>query len=363
MAQKLTRTKGIKTMIIEKLATMFLVSSTLICLCTGCTDSAHSAPAVKEPVIFIGGGTIDDHVASILLLTMDNMDYRGNITTNSDCLYSYAMQNQWKVQSYINTTSYPITLSEARGWNPFPMDYRKDSIKVYNSAILKGYSDNPLWPSSYTSGERFLKEQLTRAIAENNPVTLLITDPFTPLSTVLKEDRTLEKGIKRVIWMGGAIDVPGNLDPNTLPAELANPKAEWNAYWDPYSVDWIFKNTSFPLIVFPLDVTDQAKLTTEFMTSLKAQGPAFRYSNLVLGLYSLVEGQPYFEMWNSLTSVYLARPDIFDPPVSMRLAIETEGYMQGSITRNANGREAGVILNIKDKKAFYDYVIAQLRRN
>ncbi|MEI8355199.1 MAG: hypothetical protein WCG31_03745, partial [Deltaproteobacteria bacterium] len=59
----------------------------------------------------------------------------------------------------------------------------------------------------------------------------------------------------------------------------------------------------------------------------------------------------------------LARPDIFDPPVSMRLAIETEGYMQGSITRNANGREASVILNIKDKNAFYDYVIAQLRRN
>ena len=163
--------------------------------------------------------------------------------------------------------------------------------------------------------------------------------------------------------MGGAIDVPGNLDPNTIPPELANPKAEWNAYWDPYAVDWIFKNTSFPLILFPLDVTDQAKLTTEFMAALKAQGPAFRYSNLVLGLYSLVEGQPYFEMWNSLTSVYLARPDIFDPPVSMRLAIETEGYMQGSITRNANGREASVILNIKDKNAFYDYVIAQLRRN
>jgi purine nucleosidase len=294
---------------------------------------------------------------------MGNIDYRGNITTNSDCIYSYAMQNQWKVQSYINRTSSPITLSEARGWNPFPMNYRKDSIKVYNSAILRGYSDNPQWPSSYISGESFLKEQLTRAIAENNPVTLLITDPFTPLSTVLKENRRLERGIKRVIWMGGAIDVPGNLDPNTIPPELANPKAEWNAYWDPYAVDWIFKNTSFPLILFPLDVTDQAKLTTEFMAALKAQGPAFRYSNLVLGLYSLVEGQPYFEMWNSLTSVYLARPDIFDPPVSMRLAIETEGYMQGSITRNANGREASVILNIKDKNAFYDYVIAQLRRN
>ncbi|MFZ4481441.1 MAG: nucleoside hydrolase [Rhodoferax sp.] len=350
-------------MIFRKIAALFFGFPIMMCLCPGCTDSAHSAPAAKEPVVFMSGGTIDDHVASILLFTMDGMDYRGSITTNSDCLYSYAMQNQWKVQSYVNTASYPITLSEARGWNPFPMEYRKDSIKVYNSAILTGYADNPQWPAAYISGERFLREQLTRAIAENNPVTLLITNPLTPLSTVLKEDRALEKGIRRVIWMGGAINVAGNLDPNTLPAELANPKAEWNAYWDPYAVDWIFKNTSFPLIVFPLDVTDQAKLTPEFMTSLKTQGPLFRYSNLVLGLYSLVEGQPYFEMWNSLTSVYLARPDIFDAPVSMRLVIETEGYMQGSITQNANGRQASVILNIKDKNAFYDYVIAQLRRN
>jgi len=320
------------------------------------------SPKEKEPVIFIGGGTIDDHVASLLQFTMENIDFRGSLITNSDCLYSYALQNQWRIQTAVNVR-YPITLSDARPWNPFPMEYRRDSLKTYTSEVLKDYSDNPQWPAQYLSGEKFLLDQLTDAIKEKRPVTLLITDPLTPLVTVLRENRHLEKGIRRVIWMGGAIDVPGNLDPNTLPKELANPKAEWNVYWDPYATDWIFRNTRFPLIVFPLDVTDQAKLTEEFLTALKAQSEQYRYSRLVAGIYRLVEGQPYFEMWNSMTSVDLARPEIFEKPERMKLAVETEGYLQGAITRSDTGREAEVVLNLKDPNAFYQYVLERLRRN
>jgi purine nucleosidase len=180
---------------------------------------------------------------------------------------------------------------------------------------------------------------------------------------VLQENPSLEKGIKRVVWMGGAINVPGNLDPNTVPKDIANPKAEWNAYWDPYAVDWIFRNTSFPLLVFPLDVTDQAKVTDEFKAGLKSQAAQFRYSDIVESLYALVENQPFFEMWNSLTAVYVGRPDIFESPTPMRLSVVTEGFMQGAINQDPNGRQAQVFLNIKDKPAFYAYVLGQLQRN
>ena len=326
------------------------------------TADARSSPAAKDPVIFIGGGTIDDDAAAVLLFTMEGIDYRGIITTDSDSIYNYAMQAQWRLQSYLGKASLPITMSRARGWNAFPWSYRSDSIKVYDSAVLSGLSDNAAWPP-YPSGAALLEHQLSRAAQTHKPITLLITDPLTTLSDLLKHNRRLAKGIKRVIWMGGAIDVPGNLDPTTIPPQIANPKAEWNAFWDPYAVSWIFKNTSFPIVLFPLDVTDQAKLTPEFMASLDAQGPQYRYSRLVGGLYGLVEGQPYFEMWNSLTSVYLARPDIFAAPVPMKLTIETEGYMQGAITRDPKGRAVRAVMSIKDKDAFYTYVLNQLKRN
>ena len=69
------------------------------------------------------------------------------------------------------------------------------------------------------------------------------------------------------------------------------------------------------------------------------------------------------ERRNSLTAVYAGRPDIFDDPVPMRLAVATEGYMQGAITRSTDGRRAEVFLNIRDKAAFYEYVLRQLRRD
>ena len=38
----------------------------------------------------------------------------------ADCIDGPAMQTGWKLQSYIDRTDIPLTLSYARGWNPFP---------------------------------------------------------------------------------------------------------------------------------------------------------------------------------------------------------------------------------------------------
>ena len=40
--------------------------------------------------------------------------------------------------------------------------------------------------------------------------------------------------------------------------------AEWSAFWDSASVDWIFRHTPCLIVQFPLDITDQAKITTGF---------------------------------------------------------------------------------------------------
>ena len=326
------------------------------------TSEDTTLTSTRDRVFFISGGTIDDAAASILLLTMDEIDFLGMEITNSDCIYTYAMQGEWKILSYLQKTRIPIALSNARGFNAFPWSYRNDSYLVWKSEVLKDFSDNLAWPP-FPSGEFLLQNVLKKAIITNNPVTLLVTEPITPLSNILRDNPMLNKGIKRVIWMGGAIRVPGNLDPETIPTEIANDKAEWNAFWDPYAVDWIFKNTSFPIIMLPLDVTDQAKLTDSFMTSLEKQSAQYKYSTLVYSLYSLVKDQPYFEMWNTLTSVYLARPDLFDTPVQMCLSITTEGYLQGAISEDTNGRLVDVVLNLRDSDGFYGYVLAQLQRN
>lgn len=315
-----------------------------------------------EPVVFVQGGAIDDAVSYLLLTTMDNIDLRGVIVTNADTIADHAMQVQWKSMSHIEDTELPIGLSGARGWNSFPWLYRSDAIRQYNAKVYQDIEDNPDWPP-YPSGDSLLHDLLFEAVAEDSPVTLLITSPPTALSDLLREHPELEAGIARLIWMGGAINVGGNLDPNTIPAEVANLQAEWNAFWDPEGVDWLFQNTTFPIILFPLDVTDQVPITKEFMEKIEQQAASYRYSELVHQSYALVSDEPFYEMWNSVTTAYVAHPKFFDDPETVNLVIETEGYEQGTINESATGRQVEVVFNLADKDAFYDYVLEQFKRS
>ena len=338
-----------------------LVLSSYACA-PGTSESTLRRPDNRQPVVFIHGGTIDDFISYLLLTTMEEYDLRGVILTNTDTIASYAMQIQWKLMELIDEDNLAVGLSDARGWNPFPWLYRSDAIRQYKIDALSEVTDNPDWPP-YPDGDLLLYNLLVKAVESHTPITLLITCPLTTLSDLLKENPDLEDGIAEIIWMGGAINVNGNLDRNTIPAEVANPGAEWNAFWDPYAVDWIFKNTSFPIILFPLDVTDQAPITKDMMETLKERAITSSYSELVYQSYKLTSDEPFFEMWNTLTTSYLAHPEFFGDPITMKLEIETEGSAQGAILKAPNGRQIDVVLNLSDKDGFYDYVLDQFNRS
>ena len=325
----------------------------------GCAQIRAEQKIPKEPVLFFSGGTIDDSVSYILLTTME-IDLKGVVVTNTDSIAGPAMEVQWKISNYLQDAARPQALSAARGWNPFPWLYRADCIRFNQVEALASCKPNPNWPP-YPSGEALTQSVLEQAVAAGNPVTVLATCPVTGLTDVLAQDPGLEKGIRRIIFMGGAVRVPGNLDPNTLPKEIANNKAEWNVFWDPYAVDWLLQNTRVPIFLFPLDVTNQAKVGP-LMPRLKEQSREYRYSRLVHQGYLLTDGQPFYCMWNVLATSYLARPDLFDLPTPVKLKVVTEGYEQGSLLEDANGREVQAVLNMADCDGFYDYVLRELRR-
>jgi inosine-uridine nucleoside N-ribohydrolase len=124
---------------------------------------------------------------------------------------------------------------------------RPDGRASHTGGAIEGKKE---WPP-HPRGDDLLRDVLSQAIKEDAPLALLIPCPLTRHSDLLGED--LATGIARLVWMGGAVRASDNLDPSTIPPEIANPGAEWNAYWDPSAVDWIFQNTSFPIVLFPQD--------------------------------------------------------------------------------------------------------------
>lgn len=213
------------------------------------------------------------------------------------------------------------------------------------------------WPP-YPDGDAWLETYLDNAA---EPVLLLCLCPATPIAELLKRRPDMEAKIEQMIWMAGAVDVAGNLDPDTLP--IANPYAEWKVFWDPDAGQWLLANTKFPITVFPLDVTDTVPVAQDFMAQLRIQGKVYRYSDLAPQSYMLVSDEPFYDMWDMVTTCYISRPDLFDPPQKMTIEIVASGDKEGAMIPNPTMREVDVIMKIADTDAYYQYVLQQFARS
>ncbi|MAF09624.1 hypothetical protein CMK11_04165 [Candidatus Poribacteria bacterium] len=336
--------------------------------------------------VYVQDAAIDEYIASVLLTVMPGYALQANVIVDADCIGGPAMNTAWKLNQFLGA-DIPLGLSAARGVNPFPWPYRSDCVAMGEIADLSGYPANPNWPwyppgdadphassprpgipptgegLNYPDGDALLGAALDRSLAQGEQFTLVVNCPFTPVATVLGERPDRATAIERVIWMGGAVDlIQGNLDPKTLPTTVANPYAEWNAFWDPLAVDWVFRNTSFPIVMFPLNVTNDAVITKEFMSALQQQAATCRYSRLAFDAYSIVSSEPFYSMWDVTSVCYLTQPGLFDTPRTMRLDILTEGYYQGTIYSDDAGRAVDVVMSFADKAAFYTHVLGLLQR-
>jgi purine nucleosidase len=307
-----------------------------------------------EKVLLIHDGAIDEYMATMLLLTMQNMALQGIVIVPGNCLPDIGMQTAWKIQSFLGRPDIPLCLSEARAFNAFPWEYRQDCIRQANVPALQAYGPNPDWPP-YPSGEAWLR-QYFRTLQDK--VTVLCLCPLTPLVDLFREVPEARDKIERLIWMGGALDVAGNLDPNTLPAPVANPYAEWNIFWDPAAVDYVFAISEFPIVLFPLDITNHAKVSEEFLGALLAKSKSHRFADLAYQSYRAVTGA-FYCMWDTTATAYLGRPEVFSPPRELEVAVVTSGPLTGTLKQAAGGRRVQAIVNFANLGGFYAYIAQQ----
>jgi purine nucleosidase len=190
-------------------------------------------------------------------------------------------------------------------------------------------------------------------------VTVLCLCPLTPLANLLREHPEAGDKIDRLLWMGGALDVAGNLDPTTLPALVANPYAEWNIFWDPAAVAYVFANTGFPIVLFPLDITNHARVNEQFLGRLMAKSKTHRFADLAYQSYRAVSGA-YYCMWDTTATAYLARPELFHSPREIEVDVVTLGPLAGTLKRVPGGRRVQAITDFTNLEDFYAYMVEQL---
>jgi len=327
-------------------------------------ESASQSPSGqgrKLPVLFIHDAAIDDFIATMLLVAMPNVDLKGIVIADADCVPQFGIDAANRLQQFVGRPDIPLALSESRGWNPFPWEYREDSVKFSELPILRPFRSTV--PTPPPSGDKLVAVLLEQAVARGEKLVVLLTTGFTPLIDIIRAKPHLVAGIDRVLWMGGAINVPGNLDPATISRAVANKHAEWNVFWDPFAAQHGLDMVR-EIHDFPLDITNTVPITKPFMATLQAQGKQYSFSQLAFDAYSLVFAEPVYDMWNVCTTVFLARPDLYARPQEMQLGVVQWGFEQGWLRQTASARNTqNVYLSFRDLGGFYDYVATQLARS
>ncbi|HTQ53499.1 MAG TPA: nucleoside hydrolase [Bryobacteraceae bacterium] len=130
-----------------------------------------------------------------------------------------------------------------------PLIHTADLAKLEGPLEFQGAFARP--PKFAYAGPASAVEALAGAIAKQpGEVTILALGPMTNVAMLLRLHPDLESKIKRIVFMGGNVHVPGN----------ASPAAEFNFWFDPEAAQIVLRSRVPEKIMFPLDICNRAVL-------------------------------------------------------------------------------------------------------
>ncbi|CAM9576674.1 unnamed protein product, partial [Heterosigma akashiwo] len=213
-------------------------------------------------------GGNDDFTALLVLLEYQArglLAIEGIVVTPANCYILPAVSVTRKILRLYGQNSTETCKGVLDGEHPFPAEWRATADVIDQFPLLNA-DKAPLPPLSPEPGHEFLRRKLQEA---EEPLTVVVTGPLTNLGEVLTSYPELSARIRRVVWMGGAFEVPGNV---RTPDHDGS--AEWNTYWDPRGAQQVFSAAEVPLVAFPCDVTDNVPVTGRFLGRLARQAEA-----------------------------------------------------------------------------------------
>ncbi|BAY42857.1 inosine/uridine-preferring nucleoside hydrolase [Scytonema sp. HK-05] len=302
----------------------------------------------KQLVLLDHDGGVDDYLATMLLMTMDHIQPLGIVITPADCYAEPAVSATRKILDLMECSHIPVAQSTVRGINPFPRLYRRDSFIVDHLPILN-QSETIRTRLLAEPGQDFMIQVLREA---PEPVTLMVTGPLTTVAIALEKAPEIEAKIQRIVWMGGALNVAGNVDKNLEPGQDGS--AEWNVYWDPISAARVWQ-TQIEIIMCPLDLTNNVPVTSDIVYKVGKQRH-YPLSDLAGQCQALVIPQDYY-FWDVLATAYLAHPEFYQLR-EWETEIITTGLSQGRTKIVPEGRKISAMDTV-DKEAFYAYILQQ----
>ena len=207
------------------------------------------------------------------------------------------------------SNSYPMD-----GTNAYPAPWRDESDKLLGIPV-------PAAPGSvrHRSSTALMEKTLRSA---RRPVSILSIGAMSNIAEVIREKPALKRKIRRIVAMGGAVDVPGNIRVHGFTDNSPNTVAEWNIFIDPPAAKIVF-DSGVPLEIIPLDATNEVPLTTSFIERFRAQGtgPDAQFTTSVFEKVSKSNETGEYFHWDPLAAAIADSPKICELRVKRRLTV------------------------------------------
>jgi pyrimidine-specific ribonucleoside hydrolase len=155
-----------------------------------------------------------------------------------------------------------------QGYGLFPDVWRREIAALLIGSIEEA-GGPPLQDEDDWSGADSTRVVAEVLLGSDQPLPILELGPMTVLARLLDADPSLASRVERVVAMGGAFDVPGNVRVPGFTEMIPNTTAEWNLFADPVAAQ-IVVTSGVPVTFVPLDATRKAPLRAPFRAAVEA---------------------------------------------------------------------------------------------
>ncbi|MCC8396647.1 nucleoside hydrolase [Paraburkholderia sp. MMS20-SJTR3] len=244
-------------------------------------------------------------------------------------------------------------------------------LGAWSTPEPKSASDLVAPPDGFATHTKVQSESAVDFIVESvkrypGEVTILAIGPLTNIALATRAHPEIVPLIKQIIYMGGAIDVPGN----------TTPTAEFNWWFDPEAAKTVLR-LPIKQTVIPLDVTNTVQMNKALYDRV-AHDPAKQ--TIITQLFKTLNGYGYdgkngFEtnpnyttnIWDTLTLAYLMHPSFATQTVDEWVDVDASfGANDGKATGYKSSPPAGLqkmtIVKRFDNPAFFDFYVDLLTR-
>ena len=241
--------------------------------------------------------SVDDLMAILYLLQRDDVSVKAITVTGTGLAHSApGTKNALNLLALAGNAEIPVACGRETPLacdHEFPAQWRLETDNVYGAPL----PTNPNPPSEQTAVEKLI------SVTKSSPqkMTLLALGPLTNIAEALQADPAFADNLAMICVMGGAVDVPGNLQVPGV--NIDNAVAEWNIYADPHAAAIVLESGA-PVTLVSLDATNSVPITMDFYRCLETNSVTPE-ANFVYQLFALnqdfIQSGRYF-FWDPLAA-------------------------------------------------------------